>query len=76
MQIRADQLEERVEAKRLELRARLAKLKAETRHDSVPAKDAVLRSLAELDETLTAGWDTASDEVRAKLGEWLERHGN
>lgn len=67
-----DELKDRVEAKRLELSARLVTLKADTRHEAIAAKDAVVRGLAELEATLADGWDKVTDTVKTKLNDWLK----
>jgi len=73
---KTDELKDRVEAKRLELTARLVTLKADTRHEAIAAKDAVVRGLAELEVTLADGWDKVSDTVKTKLNEWLKHNDN
>lgn len=69
---KTDELKDRVEAKRLELSARLVTLKADTRHEAIAAKDAVMKGLAELEVTLADGWDKVTDTVKTKLNEWLK----
>lgn len=71
---KSDELKDRVEAKRLALNARLVTLKADTRHEAIAAKDAVVRGLAELETTLVDGWDKVTDAVKTKLNDWLDRN--
>ena len=69
-----DDLKDRVEAKRAELRARMKALKVDSRHDVIVARDQLKAGLIELDVTLKDGWDKASAAVEAKLNAWLARH--
>ncbi len=67
------ELKDRVEARRLELKAKLLKLKAETHHDAVAARDKIQHALGEVEETIKDGWDKVTDGAKAKLQEWLDR---
>lgn len=74
MLTKTDDLKDRVEAKRAELRARMKALKIDGRHDVIVARDQLKAGLIELDVTLKDGWDKASAAVEAKLNAWLARH--
>jgi hypothetical protein len=74
MLTKTDELKDRIEAKRLELRARFDTLKADGRHEAIAAKNKVKQGLDELDDTLRDGWDKVSEAVHAKLDEWLKRN--
>lgn len=67
------ELKDRVESRRLELKAKLKALKAETRHDAIAARDRIQGALVEVEEHIKEGWDKISDGARAKLQEWLAR---
>ncbi len=74
MLTKTDELKDRVEAKRLAMSAKLASLKADTRHEAIAAKEAITKGLGELEDTIKDGWDKATDAVRTKLNEWLAKH--
>jgi hypothetical protein len=74
MLTKQDELKDRVEATRHLLQARLAELKADTRHDAIAAKDKINSALEELDKTLGDGWDKATEAVTSKLSAWLTRN--
>ncbi|HBP18088.1 MAG TPA: hypothetical protein DEA08_09890 [Planctomycetes bacterium] len=66
------ELQDRIEAKRKELEARLASFKADGRKHSRESKQALEERLAKLEESLAQGWDDMSEKVAAKLNRWLE----
>jgi len=67
------ELKDRIEAKRKELEARLASFKADGRKSSRESKQALEERLAELETTLSDGWDQMSEKVAAKLNRWLDK---
>lgn len=67
-----DELKDRVEARKLELQAKFAELKADTRAEVRDTRDFVERKLNELSTHLQHGWDKANDSVREKLNNWLK----
>ena len=69
----ADELKDRVEARRHQLMAKLSELKANTRHEAGEARDKIKQGLSDLEDTLRDGWDNVSDAVRTKLNGWLDR---
>ena len=69
----ADELKDRVEARRHQLMAKLSELKADTRHEAGEARDKIKQGLSDLEDTLRDGWDNVSDAVRTKLNGWLDR---
>jgi hypothetical protein len=73
---KTEELKTKVEAKRIELRARLKELKADTRDEAIAAKEKIKQGLHDLDDTLKVGWDKVTDAVSAKLDEWLVHHTN
>ena len=69
---KSDELKDRINARKLELAARLAELKADTRHEAIEASDKLKTKLADLEENIKDGWDKMSDAVREKLNKWLD----
>ena len=72
MSSKTGELKDRVEAKKHELRARLAQRKAGARTDAGDAYTSVKKKLDELEGHLKDGWDKVGDKVSAKLNEWLK----
>jgi hypothetical protein len=70
---RTDELKDRVEAQKLKLGARLAELKADTRHEAIELRDGLQKKLHEVESYLKDGWDKLSDGAKSKLNEWLDR---
>lgn len=68
-----DELRDRVDARKHELMAKLAELKADTRHDAASARDRVKKELDELEVHIKDGWDKLTDGTRTKLNSWLSR---
>ena len=68
-----DELKDRVEARRHELLAKYNELKADGRHEAAEARDKIKSKLDEIATDVEAGWDKMTDEVRAKLNQWLDR---
>ncbi len=67
-----DKLRDNVEARRKELQANLAKLKADTRTAAADEKKRIQAKLHELDEALRDGWEKLSESTAAKLNRWLK----
>ena len=67
------ELKDRIKAKRKELEAKLANFKADGRKNSRESKQAIEGRLAELEQTLSEGWDDMSEKVAAKLNRWLDK---
>lgn len=70
---RADELKDRVDARRHQLMTKLSELQADTRKDAAAARDRIKRGLGELEDTLRDGWGNVSEAVRTKLNGWLDR---
>ena len=70
---KADELRARVEARKHELLAKYSELRASALHESAAARDRIRARLDEVEQHLKNGWDKITDDVRAKLGKWLER---
>lgn len=67
-----DKLRDNVEARRKELQAHLAKLKADTRTAAADEKKRIQDKLHELDEALRGGWDQLTESTAAQLNRWLK----
>ena len=68
----ASELRARIHAKRKQLEADLARLQAEGHAQSNAARAEIKRKLSDLDEYLHQGWDNVTEQVTAKLNQWLE----
>ena len=73
MMNKTEELKDRVEAKRHELLAKLNELKADARAEAQEQHHRVREKLSELERTLKDGWDKVSNDVAAKLNEWLKK---
>jgi hypothetical protein len=71
---KGDELHDRVEARKHELLAKYNELKADTRREASEARLRLKTRLDELELQLKDGWTKVSDDVRAKLNQWLDRH--
>jgi hypothetical protein len=69
---KADELKDRVEARKHELLAKYNDLKADTRHESAAARTRLKGQLDELETHLKNGWERLDEAVRSKLDQWLE----
>jgi predicted nucleic acid-binding Zn-ribbon protein len=69
---RTEELKMRVEARRKQLEADLAKAKAEAHGRTNDAIEAVQKQLKSLNQTLEAGWDAVSEATAKKLDDWLK----
>jgi hypothetical protein len=70
---KSDELEDRVEARRHELLAKMHELKADTRAGASDARDKMKAKLAEIEDDVRDGYENLSDAVRTKLNSWLDR---
>jgi hypothetical protein len=68
-----DPLKDRIEARKHELLSKYNDLKADTKQESVSARDKMKKKLDELEDYLREGWDKVSDATRSKLDKWLEK---
>ena len=66
------ELRDRIEAKKLELQARLVTLKADTRAEAHASITTVKEKLSEVELYLKGGWEKVSGAVEVKLHEWLK----
>lgn len=66
------EMKSRVEAKKKQLEADLAKAKADARGGANDAEKAIKRKLEELNNYLSDGWDNFSESVAEKLNGWLK----
>lgn len=71
---KGDELRDRVEARKHELLAKYNELKADSRREASEARTRLKTRLDELELRLKDGWTKVSDDVRAKLNSWLDRH--
>jgi hypothetical protein len=69
---KSEELKDRIEAKKHELMARLAELKADSRAEAREQSSRIKLRLDELEDYLREGWDKA----QLKLNEWLNRKNN
>ena len=68
-----DELRDRIEARRHELLSKFHELKADGRAEAAEARTKIKAKLDEIAEDVEAGWDKMTDEIRAKLNQWLDR---
>jgi DNA-binding transcriptional MerR regulator len=69
---KSNELKDRIEAKKHELLARLAELKADTRAEAGEQREKISAKLDQLEQNLKDGWENLSDKVSGKLNEWLK----
>jgi hypothetical protein len=69
-----DELKDRVEAKRHQMRERLVELTTDTRYEAVAARTRIRRGLAEVESYLYDGWNNVSTSVQAKLRDWVRHY--
>ena len=67
------ELENRVEEKRRRLEADLEALKADARESTREQREQLEAKLQELQGHIRDGWDKVSNDVAAKLNDWLKR---
>jgi hypothetical protein len=66
------ELKSRIEAKKKQLEADLAKAKSDAQGKGNEAVAAIESKLHELNSSLKSGWDNLSEDVAAKLNKWLK----
>jgi hypothetical protein len=69
-----EELKDRVEAKRHELRQKLVQLTSDTRYEAVAARTRIRRGLAEVESYLYDGWNNVSEQVQSKLRDWVRHY--
>jgi len=67
-----EELKNRIEAKRKQLEADLAKAKADGQGSTNDAAEEIAKKLEELKTSLSDGWDNLSESVSKKLNDWLK----
>jgi hypothetical protein len=72
MLTQSDQLKDRINARKHELLAKVAAMKADAREDAAASRDAMQAKLADLEESLKDGWENMTDAVKTKLNKWLD----
>lgn len=70
---KSDELQDRIEARKHALLAKLSELKADAREGAADARTKIEHRLEELGLHLKAGWAKVNAEARTKLNHWLER---
>jgi hypothetical protein len=72
MNLAHQELKYRVEAKKKELEASMAKVKAETAKSSRELKEKIEAKLDSLSEDLKDGWENLSTSAVARINKWLD----
>lgn len=72
MTLKTSELKDRINEKKHELLATLSRTKADTKGDAGDLRDKTERKLRQLDDYLKDGWDKMTDQVSAKLNDWLK----
>ena len=67
------ELKDRITAKKLELQAKLAELKADTKGAVREKVDDLERELHDVEKLVGNGWDNLSEAISKKLNEWLKK---
>jgi len=67
-----DELKNRIEAKKHDVKKEIAELKADSSAEKRNRIESLQKKLDELDEHLRSGWEDLSDAVAGKLKAWLE----
>ena len=67
-----DELKDRVAAKQKRLEARLAELRADARSKGREEGDRLEAELVSVRDAIKDGWDKVTEEVAAKLNQWLD----
>ena len=68
----ADELKNRVEAKKLSLQAKIKELQADTQATSREQAQKLQSKLDSLGDNVKDGWDNMTEAVAGKLNEWLK----
>ena len=71
MSFEKTELKARIEAKRKELEAQIAKLKADSLGGANDALGKLQTKLSSLEENLQTGWDNLTEAAAGKLNRWL-----
>jgi hypothetical protein len=71
MSLETTELRARIEAKRKELEAQIAKLKADSISGTNDSLHKLQKRLSNLEADLHTGWDNMTDAVAGKLNRWL-----
>jgi chromosome segregation ATPase len=66
-----NELKLRVEAKKKDIEAQIAKFKADSLGKSNDAIEALQKKLNSLEGDLKSGWDNVTESVAGKLNRWL-----
>ena len=69
---KADELKNRVEAKKLSLQAKIKELQADTEATSREQVQKLQSQLDSLTESAKGGWENMPEAVAGKLNEWLK----
>jgi hypothetical protein len=72
MSTQTNELKNRIEAKKHELLARYNELAADARAESVEQRTSIKRKLDELEQHVKDGWEKLTENVSAKLNDWLK----
>jgi DNA anti-recombination protein RmuC len=72
MSLRTHELKQRVEEKRHQLEAQLARLKAEGAGRAADELDSIKARLKEVRASLASGWDKMTNEAVRTLSAWLK----
>lgn len=67
-----EELKARVHAKKKELEARLATLKADAGAGAREEREKIEQKLSQLGDEIRNGWEELTENVAAKLNRWLE----
>lgn len=67
-----DELKDRVSAKQHRLEARLAELRADVRAKGREEGDRLETELKSVRDSIKDGWESVTEEVAAKLNQWLD----
>jgi len=71
MNLRTEELKNRVTAKRKQLEARLAELKADAQGKAADERDKLEARLAEIGDAVKDGWENLSERTAKKLNDLL-----
>jgi chromosome segregation ATPase len=66
-----DELKLRVEAKKKQLEAQIAKFKADSVGEANDALDKLQKKLKNLEGDLQSGWENVTESIAGKLNRWL-----
>jgi hypothetical protein len=66
------ELKDRIQAKKKELESKLYEARADARAEARQKVESLQGKLDKLNDYLKEGWDNMSEDVAAKLNEWLK----